>query len=37
LAQRDEIWYGFVQGMAKDLDAELDKNIKASLARFIVY
>lgn len=37
LAQRDEIWYGFVQGMAKDLDAELDKNIRASLARFIVY
>ena len=36
-AQRDETWYQFVQGMAKDLDAELDKNIKASLARFIVY
>lgn len=37
LAQRDEIWYAFVQGMAKDLDAELDKNIRASLARFILY
>ena len=37
LAQRDEVWYEMVQAMAKDLDAELDKNIKASLPKFIVY
>ena len=37
LAQRDEVWYQMVQGMAKDLDAELDKNVKASLPRFILY
>ena len=37
LAQRDEVWYQLVQGMAKDLDAELDKNVKASLPRFILY
>jgi hypothetical protein len=37
LAQRDEAWYAMTQAMAKDLNAELERNIRANLARFIVY
>jgi len=37
LVQRDEVWYTMTQEMAKDLDAELDRNIRASLPRFILF
>jgi hypothetical protein len=37
LTQRDEIWYQMTQNLAEALNAELDKNIRANLPRFIVY
>lgn len=34
-AGRERIWYGMTQTMARDLDAELDRNIKTILPRFL--
>lgn len=34
-SDREKLWFAMTQALARDLDAELDKNIRAGLPRFI--
>jgi hypothetical protein len=36
VAERDRLWFTMVETMGRDLNAELDRNIRTILARFVV-